>query len=78
MNLSVYSIALTPRNAAPKNIVATSQTTCVFGFALVCAARTASAIVSELTIRTTVLTPPQRHVEVVAGFLRRPSGLAHR
>ena len=52
-------MALTPRNATPKNIVATSQNTCVFGGALVCAARTASAIVSELTIRTIVLTAPQ-------------------
>ena len=59
MNLSVYSITFTPRNAVPKNIVATSHMTCVLGFALVCAERTAIAIVSELTIRTTVFTPPQ-------------------
>ena len=32
--------------------------TCVFGFALVCAERTAIAMVSELTIRTTVFAPP--------------------
>jgi hypothetical protein len=39
--------------------VATSQPTWTFGRALVCAARTASAMVSELTISTTVLTAPQ-------------------
>ena len=59
LNLSVYSIALMPRNAAPKTIVETSQKTCVSRFWLVCAARTASAIVSELTIRIAVLTAPQ-------------------
>ena len=52
-------MTFTPRNAVPKNIVASSHATCVFGFALVCAERTAIAIVSELTIRTTVLAPPQ-------------------
>ena len=71
MNLSVYSTTLTPRNARPKIIVATSQNTCVFGFALVCAERTAIAIVSELTIRTTVLTRAPELVEVRAGLLER-------
>ena len=55
----------------PRTIVATSQPTCVFGLALVCAERTASAIVSELTIRTTVLTRAPELVEVRAGVLER-------
>jgi hypothetical protein len=59
VNLSLYSITFTPRNAAPRIIVATSQATCVLGGALVCAARTASAMVSELTMSTTVLAAPQ-------------------
>ena len=37
----------------------TIQVTCVFAGSLVCAARTARAIVSELKIRTAVLKPPQ-------------------
>ena len=59
---------------SPKNIVATSHRPASCGFAPVCAERTAIAIVSELTIRTTVLTPPQTLFEVVAGFLERASG----
>ena len=68
-NLSVYSNALTPRNAVPKHHRRRDQNDLVCGAALVCAERTASAIVSELTIRTTVLTAPQRDVQVVAGVL---------
>ena len=48
-----------PRNAAPSTIVESSQKTCVSRFWLVCAARTANAIVSELTIRMAVLAAPQ-------------------
>ena len=60
VNLSVYSIALMPRNAAPSIIVDDDpERPASSAAALVCAARTASAIVSELTIRTTVLTAPQ-------------------
>jgi hypothetical protein len=58
-NLSPYSITLMPRNADPSTIVATRKATCNFRGALVCAARTASAIVSELTISTIVLIAPQ-------------------
>ena len=59
LNLSLYSIALMPRKAAPKTIVETSQNTCLRAGWLVCAARTANAIVSELTIRIAVLAAPQ-------------------
>jgi hypothetical protein len=52
-------MTLTPRNTAPRNIVATSHMTWVKGGRPVCAARTASAIVSELKISTAVLKAPQ-------------------
>ena len=73
----MYSTTLTPRKAVPKIIVETSQNTCVFGLALVCAARTAIAIVSELTIRTIVLTAPQNLLRwALASW--KAVGLAHR
>ncbi len=45
--------------------------TCVFGFALVCAERTAIAMVSELTIRIDRIGAAPRFVQVMAGFLER-------
>ncbi len=59
LNLSVYSMALIPRNNRPRNIVYPRYVICVLTGWLVCAARTASAIVSELMIRIAVFAAPQ-------------------
>ena len=55
--MSAYSITLTPRNTLPRTIVASSQLTVALRW-LVWAERTASAIVSELPMRTAVLNNP--------------------
>ncbi len=58
-NFSVYSIALIPRKPSPNSIVITIHIACVFGGALVCAARTPSAMVNELMIRIAVFSVPR-------------------
>ena len=50
-------MTLTPRNTLPRTIVASSQLTVALRW-LVCAERTASAMVSELPMRTAVLNSP--------------------
>ena len=56
--MSEYSITFTPRNTVPRIMVRISQFTVAWRL-LVCAPRTAIAMVSELPISTAVLRPPQ-------------------
>ena len=54
-------MTFTPRKTSPRTIVRISQTTVACRL-LNCAARTASAIVSELPMSTTVFSAPQKSV----------------